>query len=224
MDIAAINLNKKYMPANGVEIEAVHRIDFSIAGGETVAIVGPSGAGKSTLLHLVGLMDRPTSGKLLFDGDDTGKLTDAERAGLRRSKIGFLFQLHYLLSEFTVEENLLIPVWRERAKKRDEARALLKRLGLEHRRGHLPVELSGGEQQRAALARALLGQPEILLCDEPTGNLDRETGANVEELIFSECAQRKVTLIIVTHNPELAARAHRIIEVRDGTIVKEQKQ
>jgi len=150
---------------------------------------------------------------------DAGLLNETEQSHFRREKLGFLFQMHYLLPDFTVWENVLIPVWEKRAEKDDEARSLLEQLGLIERLQHFPMELSGGEQQRVALARALINGPELLMADEPTGNLDRETGAKVEDLLFDACAKRNITLLLVTHNPELADRADRTMRMRDGMSV-----
>lgn len=218
MNIQTENLSKTYMLGNGLEVRALKDINLNIRSGETIAVVGPSGAGKSTLLHMLGLMDRPSMGKILLDGNDFSDASDAEYASARGRKIGFLFQLHYLLPDFTVWENILVPVWDRRSEKEKEARALLDHLGLSERLEHMPSELSGGEQQRVALARALIGEPSLLLADEPTGNLDRETGAKVEDVIFSECARRGLTLVLVTHNPDLAAKAGRTIRMRDGIL------
>ncbi|MHB9155302.1 MAG: ABC transporter ATP-binding protein [Endomicrobiales bacterium] len=219
MDIAAENLQKSFLLDKRIEVKALKDITLSIASGETVAVIGPSGAGKSTLLHVLGLMDRPSSGRLALGGRDLSSLNDAGLARTRREKIGFLFQLHYLLPDFTVWENVLLPVWDRRAGKEKEAVELLERLGLSPRLEHMPAELSGGEQQRVALARALVHEPELLLADEPTGNLDRETGEKVEEIIFSECKKRRITLVLVTHNGELASKAGRIIKMRDGRVI-----
>ncbi|MFH1368280.1 MAG: ABC transporter ATP-binding protein [Elusimicrobiota bacterium] len=221
MDISAKNLQKNYTLDKGIEIKAIRDVSFEIKQGETVAVMGPSGAGKSTLLHLIGLMDKPSSGNIAFDGMDSAGMADKQRAGMRRNKIGFLFQLHYLLPEFDVLENVLIPAWAKRSVKRKDAVALLESLGLNERMDHLPSELSGGEQQRAALARAFINDPELLLADEPTGDLDRENGEKVEKIMFDECKKRNVTLVIVTHNEELAKKAGRIIMMRDGMITTE---
>jgi len=218
MNINAENIQKNYYLDRGLEVRALRSVSVEIKAGETVAIMGPSGAGKSTLLHILGLMDRPTGGKLLIDGVDYAALGDNEYSTARHDKIGFLFQLHYLLPDFTVLENVTLPVWDEPAETRNRARELLSRLGLAGRLEHMPGELSGGEQQRVALARALVKDPEILMTDEPTGNLDRETGERVEELLFEECRIRKISLVIVTHNPDLAAKAGRIIRMRDGLL------
>jgi lipoprotein-releasing system ATP-binding protein len=218
MDIRVENLQKVYVLDHGVEVRALKGVSVGIKTGETVAIVGPSGAGKSTLLHLLGLMDRPTGGAIYFDDRDVGTFSDDAYARTRREKIGFLFQMHYLLPDFTVWENVVIPVWEKRGEKAAEARQLLERLGLGARLEHMPSELSGGEAQRAALARALINNPELLMADEPTGNLDRETGEKVEDILFEECGRRNITLVIVTHNPDLARRAGRLLTMRDGVL------
>ena len=173
------------------------------------------------------LLDQPVrgrflgepSGKVMLDGADMSSLDEDEKAKIRMEKIGFMFQMHYLLPEFTVFENISIPAWEFRITQARANDELLRKLGIYDRKDHLPSELSGGEQQRVALARALVNKPLLLLADEPTGNLDSETGKKVEDIIFSECRERKVTLVIVTHNIELAKRADRIINLRDGEIV-----
>jgi len=217
MDIIAENIEKSYFLGRGLEVKALKKVSIEIRRGETLAIMGPSGAGKSTLLHLLGLMDRPTGGRLLIDGVDSVLSSDGEYAEIRRKQIGFLFQLHYLLPDFSVLENVLLPVW-EAPEKRQKAVELLDRLGLSGRLEHMPGELSGGEQQRVAMARALVKGPAVLMADEPTGNLDRETGEKVEDLLLSECKNEGISLVIVTHNPELAAKAGRTIKMRDGSL------
>ncbi len=218
MNITAENLQKSYFLDHGLEVKALRKVSLEIKSGETAAIMGPSGAGKSTLLHLMGLMDRPTGGKILIDGIDYSVLTDKEHSLAKRDKVGFLFQMHYLLPDFTVLENVLLPVWDQKANMLDKALSLLEKLGLSGRLEHMPGELSGGEQQRAAMARALIKDPSVLMADEPTGNLDRETGEKVEQLLFSECMSRGIALLLVTHNPDLASKAGRIIRMRDGLI------
>jgi lipoprotein-releasing system ATP-binding protein len=218
MEIKASNLQKNFKPGRGVEVKAIRNASLEINKGETIAVTGPSGAGKSTLLHLLGLMDKPSGGSLTIDGVEISDLNDTRRASLRKEKIGFLFQMHYLLPEFTVLENVLIPVWAERKTKQGKLEGLLEGLGLKDRIHHLPSELSGGEQQRVALARALANSPELLLADEPTGDLDRETGEIVERIIFSECKKNNISLVLVTHNEELAAKAGKILKMRDGLL------
>jgi lipoprotein-releasing system ATP-binding protein len=218
MNITAENVQKTYFLDRGLEVRALKKIDLVIKSGETIAIMGPSGAGKSTLLHILGLMDRPTGGKMLIDGIDYTHLQDKAYSAARSSKIGFLFQMHYLLPDFTVWENVMLPIWDESDGKKEKARQILERLGLSNRLEHMPGELSGGEQQRVAMARALVKEPEILMADEPTGNLDRETGEKVEEVLFGECKKRDISLVLVTHNPDLAAKAGKIIRMRDGML------
>jgi lipoprotein-releasing system ATP-binding protein len=218
MEIKTANLQKYFKPGRGVEVKAIKGISLEIKKGETVAVTGPSGAGKSTLLHLLGLMDRPSAGSITIDGADIAGLTDAGRAALRKDKTGFLFQMHYLLPEFTVLENVLIPVWDKRKTEQGKLESLLEDLGLKDRIHHLPSELSGGEQQRAALARALANGPELLLADEPTGDLDRETGELVEQIIFNECRKSNITLVLVTHNDELSRKAGKLLKMRDGLL------
>ena len=219
MEIKVQNISKSFFIAKNVETKALRDVSLDIGSGETVAVMGPSGAGKSTLLHLLGLMDKQSSGSILINGSDTKGFSDSECARMRKEKIGFLFQMHYLLPDFTVYENVLIPVWEKKRTKAAEARDILGRLGLSERAEHFPSEISGGEQQRAALARALINDPDLLLCDEPTGDLDRETGQAVEEIIFSECGKRNITLVLVTHNPDLAQKAKRLIKMKDGRII-----
>jgi lipoprotein-releasing system ATP-binding protein len=218
MNITGSNIQKSFYLDRGLEVKALKKIDIEIKSGETVAIMGPSGAGKSTLLHILGLMDRPSGGNLFIDGIDYSRIHEGAYSQARYSKIGFLFQMHYLLPDFTVWENIIVPIWDESKEKKQKAGRILERLGLSNRLEHMPGELSGGEQQRAALARALVKEPEILMADEPTGNLDRETGEQVEEVLFGECRERGISLVIVTHNPELAAKAGRIIRMRDGML------
>jgi lipoprotein-releasing system ATP-binding protein len=203
----------------GVQTNVLKGLDLEINSGEIVSVVGPSGAGKSTLLHIIGLMDSPTEGKLLLDEKDYSLERESVRSGMRSSKIGFLFQMHYLLPEFNVLENVLLPAWDKRNEARVSALGMLETMGLSDRLTHMPNELSGGEQQRVALVRSLINEPECLLCDEPTGNLDRETGEKVEKLIFEEAKKRKITAIIVTHNPDLARKTDRTISIRDGLLV-----
>jgi len=218
MNVRFENTSKTYKLSRSVEVKALRGVSASISQGESVAVVGPSGAGKSTFLHMAGLMDKPSGGSVFLDGEDVSAYSDNRTSAIRRGKIGFIFQMHYLLPEFTVLENVLIPVWDKRKKIIADAKNLLGSLGLSERLNHLPSELSGGEQQRVALSRALISEPSLVLADEPTGNLDRETGTMVENLMLSECKRRNATLIVVTHNPELAAKAGRIISMRDGLI------
>ncbi|MBL0058355.1 MAG: ABC transporter ATP-binding protein [Elusimicrobia bacterium] len=202
-------------------VEVLRGISFDIRAGERVGIVGPSGAGKSTLLHLLGLMTPVTGGRLDLFGRDAGGLTETEATRLRNEKIGFLFQFHHLLPDLSLLENVMMPLLIRR-RPTDEARArgedLLCRLGLKHRLNHRPGEASGGEQQRAALARALANEPALLLADEPTGNLDRGIGREVESLLREETQRRGTTLVLVTHDEALAAHMDRCLLLVDGRL------
>jgi len=213
------NLTKSYK--NGMEFRALDNANLKIEKGEFVAIVGPSDSGKSTLMHLIGLLDTPSSGTLLIDSNDVTKLSDKERSEMRNRMLGFVFQYHHLLPDFTALENVIMPLLIA-GKNRKEAKAiaekLLKQVGLEDRVDHRPGELSGGQNQRVAVARALSCSPAIVLGDEPTGNLDTKTGDMIYELLRrlnKECNQ---TFIVVTHNEDLASKADRIIRLVDGKI------
>ena len=219
MEIIAKNLVKNYKKKDSPDIEVLKNVNLSIASGQKVAFTGPSGAGKSTLIHTLGLMDRPTSGQVLIDGQDCFKMDDNYLCKMRKGNIGFVFQFHYLLSDFTVWENTLLPVWNEKKLKASYAEEILEKVGLSHRKKHFPSELSGGEQQRAALARALINKPKIIFADEPTGNLDRHTGLEIEKLLFSASSDSGATLVLVTHNQELAEKADVQIKMTDGKII-----
>jgi lipoprotein-releasing system ATP-binding protein len=205
----------------GRELQILHPIDLTIERGEMLSIVGPSGAGKSTLLHLLGTLDLPTTGKILFDGRDVTAYSSAQLAAFRNQTIGFVFQFHHLLPEFTALENVLMPGMiggHRRNSLAPRARALLDEVGLSHRLDHRPGELSGGEQQRVALARALVMDPLLVLADEPTGNLDSATSDAIHELFFRLNQGHGTTFLIVTHSADLAARMPRIVRMRDGRI------
>ncbi len=218
--VEARGLRKIYR--NGAkELEVLKGIDLKVEKGEVLAVLGPSGAGKSTLLHLLGGLDSPTAGEILIDGIDIYSLGDAERARMRNRKIGFVFQFYHLLPEFDALENVLLPllIKGENGKdRRDRGVELLRSVGLDGRMNHKPSHLSGGEQQRVAIARALVNEPELLLCDEPTGNLDSETGKNIIDLLWELNKRRKMTLIIVTHDAQIAKDAERVLHIRDGRI------
>ena len=218
MKIETKNLTKNYIVPKSGEVKVLKGIDLLINSGEKVALMGPSGAGKSTLIHILGLMDKPTSGNVLIDDIDITTYTPNKLAKMRKENIGFVFQFHYLLADFTVMENILMPVWNERKQKKEYALNMLEIMGLTDRANHMPNELSGGEQQRVALARALINNPKILFADEPTGNLDRQTGEKIENLMFEMCSKLKTTLLVVTHSQELANLADRQIKIVDGKI------
>jgi lipoprotein-releasing system ATP-binding protein len=218
--IEVVNLHKSFK-MEGLELTVLKDINLTIARGEMLAIVGASGAGKSTLLHILGTLDRPTGGTVLFDGQDVFRLSDQKQAEFRNRRIGFVFQFHHLLPEFTALENVCMPGYiqsRPAVDVRAEAAALLKEVGLDHRVKHKPGELSGGEQQRVAVARALIQQPDLVLADEPTGNLDTHTGDALFTLMRTLNRSRGITFIIVTHNEKLSAQADRIIHMEDGQI------
>jgi len=204
------------------DLPVLRGVDLSLKSGEIVALVAPSGAGKSTLLHMAGLLEQPDGGAVRVLGRDAGGLSDAERTAIRRDTIGFVYQFHHLLGEFTALENVVLPqliAGKSRKQAAEHARELLTSFGLAARLDHLPGKLSGGEQQRVAISRALANSPRILLADEPTGNLDVATA----EIVFAELLHivrdRGVAALIATHNPELAARMDRIVTLRDGRVV-----
>ena len=199
-------------------------IDLGIAAESVVAIVGPSGSGKTTLLGLLAGLDEPSAGRVVVDGQDLGRLTEDARAGFRAERIGFVFQSFHLLPTLTALENVMVPLELrgEHAGARERARSLLERVGLGDRTDHYPVQLSGGEQQRVAVARAFVHRPRILFADEPTGNLDRETGAGVVRMLEELNREARTTLVLVTHDPELAGRAGRVIRLSDGRIVSDE--
>jgi len=205
-----------------VDVAALRGVDVDVRPGEFVAITGPSGSGKSTLMHILGCLDTPTSGTYRLDGEDVSGLTGKRLAQVRNRKVGFVFQTFNLMPRLSVEENVALPLKYRggiaRGERRARALRLLERLGLAERVGHRPDELSGGERQRVAIARALVGEPAILMADEPTGNLDSASGAEVLRT-FAELHGAGHTIVLVTHDPNVAARAERIIRVSDGRVV-----
>jgi len=214
-------LTQTYATAAG-PLTVLHEVSFALAAGASLAVVGPSGSGKTTLLGLCAGLDRPSSGRVELAGHELGALDEDERARVRNAHVGFVFQNFQLIPTLTALENVLVPL--ELAGARDgegEARALLARTGLGERAGHYPVQLSGGEQQRVALARAFVNRPKILFCDEPTGNLDADTAHAMVELVFGLNRERGTTLVLVTHNPELAQRCQRTIRLRGGAVVED---
>ncbi|MDR2850007.1 MAG: ABC transporter ATP-binding protein [Verrucomicrobiota bacterium] len=218
----ATGLCKTYiLPRKRVEV--LKGASVHVARGERVAVVGRSGSGKSTLLHVLGGLDRPEAGEVWIDGQPLYAVSQRARTALRAAKIGFVFQSYHLLSEMDVTENVMLPamtgaVRLTRAQMRRRALDLLEQVGLADRATHMPLVLSGGEQQRVALARALVTDPALILADEPTGNLDRLTGAQIMELLFGLSCTRELALVMVTHSPETAALCDRILELRDGQL------
>jgi len=205
--------------------KVLHGIDLELGRGEFAALIGPSGSGKSTLLNLIGLLDRPTSGRVSIAGLDAGFLPEEERTDLRAREIGFVFQFHHLLPAFTAEENVLLPAMAHRGRMeepiRRKARSLLERVGLENRISYKPGELSGGQQQRVAIARALAMGPRLVLADEPTGNLDTHSADQVFELLREINREDHTAFLVVTHDQRMAERCDRILELVDGRIVSD---
>ena len=220
--LALVGVGRRYSQGEG-HIEVLRNADFVIEHGQSVALVAPSGSGKSTLLHLAGLLEHPDDGEVYIDGRATSKLSDAERTRIRRLHVGFVYQFHHLLGEFTALENVALPqMIRGLSKAEANARAgdLLSYLGLGHRLTHRPAELSGGEQQRVAIARALANAPRLLLADEPTGNLDPRTSAHVFGALTELVHATGVAALIATHNLDLAAQMDRRVTLRDGAIIE----
>ncbi len=210
----------------GRTLEVLRGIDLTIQEGEVLSIVGPSGAGKSTLLHCIGTLDLPTAGSLRLAGEELTKMSSARLAVVRNRMIGFIFQFHHLLPEFTALENVMMPgLIQRRSKKEMERRAaaLLTEVGMAHRATHRPGELSGGEQQRVAVARALSLEPKLLLADEPTGNLDSATSESIHELFFDINRRHGTTIIVVTHNPGFAESMPRVVRMKDGQVERDEQ-
>ena len=216
------NVSREFPSAEGDQpLPVLRGLSLEVARGESVAVVGPSGCGKSTLLNLIGSLDQPTGGTLTFDGRELGSLDDAELAALRNREMGFIFQSHHLLPQCTVMENVLVPTLAHRsatADDEDRARRLLERVGLGERLAHRPGQLSGGERQRAAVVRALINEPQLLLADEPTGALDETTADKLGQLLVELNVEENLTLITVTHSPDLAARMARTVKLAEGQI------
>jgi len=216
----AKNIHKVYYDG-AKQIPVLRGVDLTIDAAAFVAIVGPSGAGKSTLLHILGGLDAPSQGEVLFEERNLYGITDAALSKTRNEKIGFVFQFYHLLPEFTVLENVMMPVLIRRAsaaQAREKSRDIVKRVGLGARLDHYPSQLSGGEKQRVAIARALINTPALLLCDEPTGNLDSATGRQIIDLIGEIHRLEKMTIVMVTHNAEIAGLSQRIYHLRDGVL------
>lgn len=220
--ISTIGVQKSYVGGDGSLLEVLKGVDLSIAAGEKVAIIGESGSGKSTLLHVLGGLDRATAGEVLIGGRSIDRMHEEELSRLRNEKVGFVFQFHHLLREFTVLENVMMPQLiggKGRGEARQRAMELLGDVGLGGRLEHRPAQLSGGEQQRVAVARALANRPLALLADEPSGNLDPTTSERLHDLLYAVSAEHRTSMVIVTHNMQLAQRADRVLEVREGQLV-----
>jgi lipoprotein-releasing system ATP-binding protein len=218
-------VRKSYAVGTPVEVEVLHGIDLVLCRGEFAALIGPSGSGKSTLLNLIGLLDRPTSGRVVVAGEDAGALNETAATNLRGRAIGFIFQYHHLLPAFTALENVMMPIFATRGRADDDMRttaaALLDRVGLTRWRDHKASDISGGQQQRVAIARSLAMNPALVLADEPSGNLDTENADAVFDLMRSVNAASGTTFLIVTHDPRLAQRCDRVVELVDGRIVSD---
>ncbi len=220
--ISVQNLSKSYQTP-GETIQVLTDLNLSLDPGDTASIVGPSGCGKSTLLNLLGALDRPSSGSIIIDGQDIASFTDPQASAFRNHSLGFIFQQHHLLPQLTVLENVLIPRlagdWSEPASTTEQrARQLLETVGLSHRLNHLPWQLSGGEKLRTAVARALINQPKLILADEPTGSLDPTSTETIADLLLTLNQTQNVTLIVVTHNPDLARRMAKPFELKSGKL------
>jgi lipoprotein-releasing system ATP-binding protein len=222
--LRADNIHKIYKDGKR-ELHVLKGVSLDLRKDDVIAVVGPSGAGKSTLLHILGGIDRPTSGKVFLDNSDFYSMDDAKRARFRNQKIGFVFQFYHLLPEFNALENVMLPGLIKSQESRangqglkNRAEVLLEDVGLADRMHHRPGELSGGEQQRVAIARALVNNPKALLCDEPTGNLDSAMGLEILSILFNLNKKNSTAIVIVTHDKEIARRAHKIIEMKDGRI------
>ncbi len=207
----------------GAPLPVLRGISFALHPGEIVALVGPSGAGKSTLLHVAGLLERPDGGEVLFGGRDCGTMSDQQRTEMRRSSLGFVYQFHHLLPEFSALENVMLPqmiAGTARGRARERALSLLQHVGLAPRADHRPARLSGGEQQRVAIVRALANSPRVLLGDEPTGNLDQHTAGDVTAFLLDIVRKQGVAALIATHNLDLARRMDRVLTLEDGMVVE----
>lgn len=222
MMLRAENIHKVYIET-GAPLAVLKGVDFSMQPGEFVSLTGPSGAGKSTLLHILGGLDFPTQGKVFIDGEEVQRLNDRKRSALRNTKIGFVFQFYHLLPEFNAIENVMLPAFirdgmSQRPMIEQKAASLLRQMGMQHRLSHKPKQLSGGEQQRVAIARALMNSPKIILCDEPTGNLDSQSGESIIALLRKLNQEQGQAVVIVTHDLAIAQQAQRCVHIQDGKI------
>lgn len=217
------NVEKTYK-LDDVELKVLDGINLEVKKGEKIAIMGPSGSGKSTILHIAGCLDRPTNGRVFVDKSDVSKISDNELARIRRDKIGFVFQFFYLVPSLTALGNVMLPMIFSGKQSKERAEKLLNDVGLSERRDHLPAQLSGGERQRVAIARAMANNPDVIMADEPTGNLDSKSGKEVIDYLLKLNKNKGVTLIIVTHEKNIADNTDRIIYLKDGRIIKETKR
>jgi lipoprotein-releasing system ATP-binding protein len=221
-EVLAVNdLRKSYQEGKKGRLEVLRGVSFTLHKGEMMALVGPSGSGKSTLLHMCGLLDQPDSGSIRIDGQEAGKAGDNFRTRLRLEKIGFVYQFHHLLPEFSALENVAMPQMIAGVKKKQaevRAKELLTQVGLAERVTHRPAELSGGEQQRVAIARALVNHPAVIIADEPTGNLDQDNAHMVFEVLLDVCRKEGTSILMATHNLELAGKLSRVIDIHNGTV------
>ncbi|TCN85440.1 lipoprotein-releasing system ATP-binding protein [Shewanella fodinae] len=218
--LQVLGVSKSYQEGK-LSTPVLHDVSLTVEVGEQLAIVGSSGSGKSTLLHIIGTLDKPSGGQVILDGEALYQVSAARQAQIRNQELGFIYQFHHLLPEFTALENVCMPGWiagRNKADVQQQAQQLLTRVGLEHRLQHLPSELSGGERQRVAIARALINNPKLVLADEPTGNLDANSGETVYELIRELAAQLGTAFVVVTHDHQLAARMDRQLQMVDGRL------
>ncbi len=229
MLLELINIAMRYGTPNGAAdaLYVLKDVTLQVDSGESVAITGPSGSGKSTLLNIIGALDRPTAGRVLLNGKDLSQLSDDELAAVRNRQIGFVFQLHHLLPQYTVLENVLVPTLADASRSTGDdaesrAHRLLERVGLKARLSYRPGQLSGGERQRVAVVRALINNPRLLLADEPTGSLDRASADNLAQLLVELNREEGVTLIVVTHSLDLAARMARVLELKDGVLIPQE--
>ncbi len=214
---------KRSFKSGDRELDVLRNINLEVAEGELVGLVGPSGSGKSTLLHIAGLLDRPDQGKIMFQGADCGELSDRRRTRLRREKLGFVYQFHHLLAEFNAVDNVAMPLLTAGTSRKEATRKandLLERMKLSERKKHQPAQLSGGEQQRVAIARALANDPNLVIADEPTGNLDWDTTNRVFEAFIEIVREKNASVLVATHNRELFERMDRVMTIRDGELCK----
>jgi len=217
-------ITKTYQMSEDIQVHALRGLTFKVQAGEIIAIMGPSGSGKSTLMNILGCLDRPSSGSYLLDGQDVSQLQDNALADIRNSKVGFVFQNYNLLQRTSALANVMLPLRYNRSNggtqhdQKEEAVAMLEQVGLKDRMQHKPFELSGGQQQRVAIARALINNPAIILADEPTGNLDSKSGDEIMDLLLDLNKQKRVTLILVTHDADIAKHAQRVIQIIDGKV------